>query len=510
MSEERWPIPDSWEWVLAKDISSIVGGGTPSSKLVGSFSENGVPWITPADLTDYEDAYIGRGRRDLSEIGYETSSARLVPPGTILFSSRAPIGYCAIAANEMSTNQGFKSLVLEGDIRPEYIRHYLLSAKEYAESKASGTTFLELSAKRVGQIAIPIPPIEEQKRIIAKLDGAVSRISAVKNELEAIVALIEDYKQVVIDQSFCSLELTAPLLSLVEPDRGIPYGIIKTGKSYPEGVPTVRAGDIKNFRVISEQLKKVSPDIAEQYSRTKLRGGEVLIAIRGSIGETCVVPREMAGNNISREVALIPGSPSVKPQFLMYFLKSDRAREYIYRNVKGIAQTGINLRDLRRLPCPDIRADEQERIAAGISAGFDRIDSVAALVAATRALLPILEDAVRSMAFRGKLVQQDDADEPVSAVLERIGRVRSARPDHKRRRRMKNRTRMRTPEDRLLMDSETWPKAGLPFEELAKRLPMPHDQMRDALFTLMTGQSPAIRQRFDPDSQCMYLHRVVS
>ena len=510
MPEERWPIPDTWEWILAKDISSIVGGGTPSSKLAGNFSENGIPWITPADLTEYTDAYIARGRRDLSEIGYETSSARLLPPGTILFSSRAPIGYCAIAANEMSTNQGFKSLVLDGDLSPEYIRHYLLSAKEYAESKASGTTFLELSVKRVGQIAIPIPPISEQKRIVAKLDRVIDRISIAKSELESIIALIEDYKQIVIDQSFSPLDLTAPLLSLVDPYRGIPYGIVKTGKSYPDGVPTVRAGDIKNFRIVPKQLKRVDPDIAARYSRTTLQGGEVLIAIRGSIGATCVAPCTMAGNNISREVALIPGSPSVSPEFLMYFLKSDRATAYISRNVKGIAQTGINLRDLRRLPCPDIDIDEQERIAARISDVFERIDSVAAIGAATTALLPMLEDSVRSLAFRGKLVQQNDADEPARAVLARIKRMRSDRSDHQRRKRMKDRTRRRAPEDRLLMDSESWPEAGLPFEDVAKRLPMPHDQMRDALFSLMTGQMPTIRQSFDPDAQCMHLQRVKS
>ena len=510
MPDERWPIPDTWTWVLVTNIASIVGGGTPSSKLAQNFSENGIPWITPADLTDYHDAYIARGRRDLSEMGYDSSSARLLPPGTILFSSRAPIGYCAIAANEISTNQGFKSFVLEGDISPEYIRHYLLSAREYAESKASGTTFLELSAKRVSQIAIPIPPINEQKRIVAKLDRVTNRLSIAKGELESITALIDDYRQFVIDQSFLPLDLTVPLLNLVDRDRGIPYGIVKTGKSYPDGVPTVRAGDIKSFSIAHNQLKRVDPHIAARYARTTLRGGEVLIAIRGSVGETCVVTRAMEGSNLSREVALIPVSPSVSPEFLMYFLKSNRAATYISRNIKGIAQTGINLRDLRRLPCPDIDTGEQQKIAARISAVFKRIDGLAVMGATATALLPMLEHAVRSVAFRGKLVQQDEADEPASALIARIRENRSARSYRRRRKRMRDKTIVSAPQDRLLLDSESWPEAGLPFEEVAKRLPMPHDQMRDALFSLMTGQTPTIRQRFDPGSQCMHLQRVKS
>lgn len=110
MSEERWTVPASWRWATAGDIAKIVGGGTPSSKVDGNFAENGISWITPADLTGYRESHISRGRRDLSEQGFAGSGAQLIPAGSVLFSSRAPIGYCVIASNEVSTNQGFKSL----------------------------------------------------------------------------------------------------------------------------------------------------------------------------------------------------------------------------------------------------------------------------------------------------------------------------------------------------------------------------------------------------------------
>ncbi|WP_446918246.1 restriction endonuclease subunit S, partial [Klebsiella pneumoniae] len=108
MSIEK--LPDSWLKVDVGNIADVISGGTPKSGVVENFttSGDGIAWLTPADLSGYKDKYISNGARDLTEKGYSSSSAKLIPAGSILFSSRAPIGYTAIAANKISTNQGFK------------------------------------------------------------------------------------------------------------------------------------------------------------------------------------------------------------------------------------------------------------------------------------------------------------------------------------------------------------------------------------------------------------------
>ena len=158
MNAERWNIPNSWSWTTAEDIAQIVGGGTPPTKDPANFSPNGIPWITPSDLTGYKEVYISRGARDLSEQGYRKCGAQLMPAGTVLLSSRAPVGYCVIAQNDVCTNQGFKSLVLSDGLDSEYVRYYLLASKAYLESLASGTTFKELSGSRASGITIPVAP----------------------------------------------------------------------------------------------------------------------------------------------------------------------------------------------------------------------------------------------------------------------------------------------------------------------------------------------------------------
>jgi hypothetical protein len=202
MTDERWPVPQSWEWASIGSIAEIVGGGTPDAKDVTNFSSNGIPWLTPADLTGYRNTHIARGARDLSEKGYKNSSAKLMPPGTVLFSSRAPIGYCVVSNNEICTNQGFKSFVLKNDLSPEYLRHYLIASVDYARSKASGTTFQELSGSRAAELAVPIAPIPEQQRIVAKVDGLSAKFRRARDQLGHVPRLVEKYKQAVLAAAF--------------------------------------------------------------------------------------------------------------------------------------------------------------------------------------------------------------------------------------------------------------------------------------------------------------------
>jgi type I restriction enzyme S subunit len=297
MSEQRWDVPGSWTWTAAGDIARIVGGGTPSSKVESNFTEDGIPWITPADLTGYQDSHISRGRRDLSESGLAGSGAQLIPAGSVLFSSRAPIGYCVVARNEVSTSQGFKNLVLDGKIVPEYLRYYLLSAKEYAESKASGTTFMELSGTRVAELAIPLAPLAEQRRVVEKVDGLTDRTARARKELERIPPLIDRYKSAVLSLAFsgnltkdwrtsrgiASGDAELPVSWIVKSleDIGDIRGGIQVGKKRPVSatlveVPYLRVANVQRGWLNLEEIKTlhVTP---EERDRLLLNDGDILM-----------------------------------------------------------------------------------------------------------------------------------------------------------------------------------------------------------------------------------------
>lgn len=207
--EGRWPIPPDWNWRRAKDFAKVVGGGTPkNAKDPANYAEDGTPWITPADLSGYSQPTIGRGARSLSETGFGRSSAKLLPAGTVLVSSRAPVGYCAVASNDVSTNQGFRSLVLDGSVDPFFLRYYVLASRGYLEDNASGTTFKELPGKVLEQLLFPIPPIETQKHIVARIDELFTELDNGEAALERARDDLDIYRKSLLKAAVTG-ELTA-------------------------------------------------------------------------------------------------------------------------------------------------------------------------------------------------------------------------------------------------------------------------------------------------------------
>ena len=166
------------------DIASVTGGGTPSTSNPLHFNGT-IPWITPADLSHHIGKTIAGGDRYISEEGMEKSGAKWLPQGTVLFSSRAPIGYVAIASRPVTTNQGFKSFTPADGMTSDYLYYWLSSAKPIAEELASGTTFLEISGAKAAQIPCPVAPIAEQTRIVEKLEELLSDLDAGVAELKA-------------------------------------------------------------------------------------------------------------------------------------------------------------------------------------------------------------------------------------------------------------------------------------------------------------------------------------
>lgn len=181
--ENLFALPLTWQWVRLADMGAIIGGGTPPSGESANFTDGGkgIGWLTPADLGKHKGLFISYGARDLTAAGMSAGSATLMPKGSVLFTSRAPIGYVAIAANEISTNQGFKSVVPYLPDCSRYIAIYLRAFGPWVNSKATGTTFKEVSGKIVSGLPFPLAPLAEQHRIVAKVD----ELMALCDQLEA-------------------------------------------------------------------------------------------------------------------------------------------------------------------------------------------------------------------------------------------------------------------------------------------------------------------------------------
>lgn len=256
-----WELPGSWSWVKVGDVADVVGGGTPSTTDPSNF-DGDIPWITPADLSGYKEKFIHSGARNITQRGYESSGAKWLPAGSVLFSSRAPIGYVAIASSAVTTNQGFKSLVLQQGITPDFAYYWLGSAKRLAEELASGTTFLELSGAKAALIPFPLAPVAEQARIVAKLEELLSDLDAGVAELKAAQKKLRQYRQSLL-KAAVEGALTAPWRE-AQRKLGTPN---ETGAQLLQRILTERRvrWEAKQLAKFKEQGKALPKDWQKKY-----------------------------------------------------------------------------------------------------------------------------------------------------------------------------------------------------------------------------------------------------
>jgi type I restriction enzyme, S subunit len=212
-------IPPNWRWAKIREVGDVVSGGTPSTS-ESSYWGNDINWLSPADLTGYSAKYIKKGAKSLTQLGLVKSSAKLMPAGSIHFSSRAPIGYVAISKEDISTNQGFKSLVPANGIFNEYVYYYFKFIKHYANSIATGTTFKELSGSAFSGMPFPIAPTNEQYRIVDKIEELFSEIDKGVESLKTAKAQLQVYRQALLKYAFEG-KLTAQWRS-DNPDKVVP------------------------------------------------------------------------------------------------------------------------------------------------------------------------------------------------------------------------------------------------------------------------------------------------
>ena len=191
---------------------------------------------------------------------------------------------------------------------------------------------------------------------------------------------------------------------LLQPKRSITYGVIKLGKPVADGVPTLRSSDVRWLRIDGDQVKRIRKQIADDYQRTYLQGGEILVTVRGTLGGVAVVPPKMRGWNISREVAVLPLTPEVDAAYFVLAIASNRSQQWLSQVAKGVAYTGVNIEDLKKLPLPLPPIEEQQEIVRRVSSLLLTADALLRQIDDGSRALRRTSQAILAKAFRGELL----------------------------------------------------------------------------------------------------------
>ena len=341
-----------WKECTIGDIGTVIGGATPFTTDSRNYDNGNIPWITPKDLSDYHERYISRGERNITEAGLKSCATQILSKNTVLFSSRAPIGYIAIASNEVCTNQGFKSVIPNKDVDYLFLYYLLKYNKETIEGMGSGTTFKEVSKKTMEQIKVRVPKdISVQRRIAGILDSLDSKIelnNQINRNLEEQAQAIfkswfidfepfggikpEDWNEVCLKD--CCSSITDGVHNTVIDDPDGDFYLLSC-KNIKGGVLSIGSDERKINKETFDKLRK----------RTKLAKGDILLSSVGTVGEMLLLTKDPENIEFQRSVAIIKAERNlISPEFLYNSLIAQK--DTIVNAAHGAVQQCIFLSDI--------------------------------------------------------------------------------------------------------------------------------------------------------------------
>jgi type I restriction enzyme S subunit len=435
-------LPASWQRVEIGEVAKVVGGGTPPAGDPANFAApgSGTPWLTPADLSGYRGQYVSRGARDLSPAGLAASSAKLLPKGAVLFSSRAPVGYVAIAAVDVTTNQGFKSFLFGPSVDPRFAYYQLRHLKPVAEAMATGTTFKELSGSVAARLPFVVAPAATQQRIADKLDTVLARVDACRDRLARVAPLLKRFRQSVLAAATSGrltedwrgesasdwIRLRAEDVCAKVQSGGTP----KAGFTETTGIPFLKVYNIVNQRIDFEYRPQfVHPEVhAGELAKSRAFPGDVLMNIVGPpLGKVAVLTDASPEWNINQAITLFRPSERITSGWLYVLLCEGTAVRSVLDRTKGsVGQVNISLSQCRAFEFPVPEVEEQTQIVRRVDTLFAFADRLEARLAQAQAAVDRLTPSLLAKAFRGELVPQDPADEPAAELLKRLAQSRPA------------------------------------------------------------------------------------
>lgn len=434
--------PSGWTYTVIGEIADIASGiGFP--KEYQGQADGEIPFCKVSDISN---AVVNNGGNLTSAAHYVSRDVAtklkgsLIPVGSTIFAKigeaiklnrralvRTP---CLIDNNVMAVIPKVPGIEL-------YLFYYLKSIGFGDQSRA--TTVPSLRKDDIASVEIPLPPLNEQRRIADKLELLLERVNSCRERLVRLPELCNSLRQSVLSYAMTG-KLTGDdaaqwtelnLQDLCAGEKPICYGVILLGDEVAAGTPCLRTSNVKWLRINTDVVKNIAPTIADSYPRTRLKGGEVLVNVRGTLGGVAVVPPDMDGWNVSREIAVVtPDQSKINPNFLAYSIGSHASQQWLTSMLRGVAYTGINIEHLKKLPIRFPNLERQDAIVRHIKHLFDLADEFEMKCENGARYVNELPSAMLAKAFRGELVPQDLNDEPAETLLAGIAESALERKTH--------------------------------------------------------------------------------
>ncbi|MEM2916381.1 MAG: restriction endonuclease subunit S [Candidatus Woesearchaeota archaeon] len=355
-------IPKDWEVNKVIDLFEIETGTTPSTKDTSYWKGGTISWITPADITNLDNSIeLPDSKRKITKKALEETNLKIMPLGSIVISTRAPVGYVGIVKKELTFNQGCKGLIPKDDkkINTKFYTYYFVSKKEYLNNISGGSTFKELSKDALAKLEVPMPPLPEQQAIANILSTVDNSIALVERE----TVVLERLKRGVMKELFGKKEwqrIKFEEICVKIKSGGTP---LTSRKDYYKGnIPFVKIEDItKAGKYLNETQIKISENGLNNSTTWLVPKGSLLLAIYGSIGEIAINKIDVATNQAILGIVVNPNKADA--EYVYYFFKNTKLARY----AKQSTQANLTAEIIKSIEIPLPPLEEQKRIAQILS-----------------------------------------------------------------------------------------------------------------------------------------------
>jgi type I restriction enzyme S subunit len=351
--------------------------------------------------------YINNSERKLTNAGLCNSSARMLPPYSVILSSRAPIGHLVINTEPMSTNQGCKGLIPAKNLDHKFLYYFLYSIVDHLNELGTGATFKELSSGKAKEIVIPIPPLSEQKRIVEILDEAFDGIATAKANTEKNFANARELFDAWLNSVFSQrgeswVEQEFDDIAQIKGGKRVPNGYKLLVE--PTNFPYLRVTDFnENGTIEMSNLRYISSAVHDQIKNYVIFSNDLYISIAGTIGKAGIIPNELNGANLTENACRLIFKPGIINKFVYYFSLTSSFIAQSGLNTKTSAQPKLALSRLGsiKLGIPDYLV--QQEIIAKLDALRDETQRLESIYRQKIEALDALKQSLLHQAFSGAL-----------------------------------------------------------------------------------------------------------
>ncbi len=456
-STDEEDLPEGWEIKKLKDITKKVPTIKPESEPERIFG-----YVDISSIDNETNQIV-----DFKKIRGEDAPSRArqsIQPNDVLFSNvRTYLRNIAIVPDDLDVqvcSTGFTILRSNGSIVPKFLFYYTLTNDfiNGVTPQQTGSQYPATTDRVVKDATIPLPPLAEQQRIVARVEALLTHVNAARERLSRVPLIMKRFRQAVLAAA-CSGRLTdgwreanpdvetasllvekiikshnndvkafggkagtptegvhdiseveipdswtiCELKYLSKPGKSITYGILKPGQDIQNGIPYIRVADFPNNKLNLKAIRRTTPEIAANYKRSTLSTDDLLLSIRGTVGRVCHIPQELNGGNITQDSVRISVHDSISRKYIELYLQTPSVQKRFESAIKGVAIRGVNVGDVRVLQVALPPLAEQHEIVRRVGLLFERVDAFDREVVLASRRCERLTQALLGKAFAGKL-----------------------------------------------------------------------------------------------------------